>query len=197
MQIKTKLNLFRFIFISILGVLLHFTYEWSGDNLAVGLFSAVNESTWEHLKLIFFPMLLLTLIEFLWAHIKEKPLPENYLPARTIGILSGMAFIVIGFYTLNGVLGRNYEFLNIALYFAGVVYALRIENRLLNKSIFITSSNANSNSKTPQASANINTCINDYTAMTILAIFSVAFFAFTNYPPELGIFANPTVQNNP
>ena len=48
MSLKT--NLFRFIFISVLGVLLHFTYEWSGDNAVVGLFSAVNESTWEHLK---------------------------------------------------------------------------------------------------------------------------------------------------
>ena len=172
MQIKTKLNLFHFIFISILGVLLHFTYEWSGDNPAVGLFSAVNESTWEHLKLIFFPMLLLTMIEFLWAHIKDKPLPENYLPARTIGILSGMAFIVVVFYTLNGVLGRNYEILNIALYFAGVIYALRTENR----------------------SGSRQMCINDYVAMTILAILAVAFFAFTNYPPELGVFAVPTTD---
>lgn len=171
MQIKSKLNLFRFIFISILGVLLHFTYEWSGDNPAVGLFSAVNESTWEHLKLIFFPMLLLTMIEFLWSHIQEKPLPENYLPARTIGILSGMAFIVVVFYTLNGVLGRNYEFLNIALYFAGVIYALRAENK----------------SKSRQM------CINDYVSMTIMAILAVAFFAFTNYPPALGIFADPTI----
>ena len=172
MQIKSKLNLFRFIFISILGVLLHFTYEWSGDNPAVGLFSAVNESTWEHLKLIFFPMLLLTLTESLWAHIQEKPLPENFLPARTIGILSGMAFIVVVFYTLNGVLGRNYEFLNIALYFAGVIYALRTENRLESRQM----------------------CINDYVSMTILAILTVAFFAFTNYPPELGIFADPTAD---
>lgn len=172
MQAKTRLNLFRFIFISILGVLLHFTYEWSGDNLAVGLFSAVNESTWEHLKLIFFPMLLLTLIEFLLALIKEKPLPGNYLPARTVGILSGMVFIVVIFYTLNGILGRNYEFLNIALYFAGVLYALRTENRLESRQM----------------------CINDYVAMTILAILAVAFFAFTNYPPELGIFADPTAD---
>lgn len=172
MQIKSKLNLFRFIFISILGVLLHFTYEWSGDNPAVGLFSAVNESTWEHLKLIFFPMLLLTLTESLWAHIQEKPLPENFLPARTIGILSGMAFIVVVFYTLNGVLGRNYEILNIALYFAGVIYALRTENRLESRQM----------------------CINDYVSMTILAILAVAFFAFTNYPPELGIFADPTTD---
>ena len=166
------LNFFRFFFISILGVLLHFTYEWSGDNPAVGLFSAVNESTWEHLKLIFFPMLLLTLIDFLWAHIQEKPLPENYLPARTIGILSGMAFIVVVFYTLNGVLGRNYEILNIALYFAGVIYALRTENRSEYKQM----------------------CINDYVAMTILAILTVAFFAFTNYPPELGVFTDTTAD---
>ena len=117
-------------------------------------------------------MLLLTIIEFLWAHIKNKPLPENYLPARTIGILSGMAFIVVGFYTLNGILGRNYEFLNIALYFAGVVYALRTENRLESRQM----------------------CINDYVAMTILAILAVAFFAFTNYPPELGVFAVPTTD---
>lgn len=67
MSLKT--NLFRFIFISVLGVLLHFTYEWSGDNAVVGLFSAVNESTWEHLKLLFFPFLLLTILEVLPAAI--------------------------------------------------------------------------------------------------------------------------------
>ena len=42
---KFKTNAIRFLFISILGVLLHFTYEWSDDNRIVGLFSAVNEST--------------------------------------------------------------------------------------------------------------------------------------------------------
>ena len=41
------------ILVLISGVLLHFAYEWSGNNPLVGAFSAVNESTWEHLKLIF------------------------------------------------------------------------------------------------------------------------------------------------
>lgn len=58
-----KTNIYRFLFISILGTLLHFTYEWSQNNAIVGLFSAVNESTWEHLKLLFFPMFFLTLFE--------------------------------------------------------------------------------------------------------------------------------------
>ena len=116
MSLKT--NLFRFIFISVLGVLLHFTYEWSGDNAVVGLFSAVNESTWEHLKLLFFPFLLLTILEVL---LRGNMLPEQFLPARVLGILAGMGGIVVGFYTLQGVLGRNYDALNIALYFAEVL----------------------------------------------------------------------------
>ena len=112
MTLKTFLS--RFLFISVLGVLLHFTYEWSGDNPIVALFSAVNESTWEHLKLLFFPMLLLTIIELLFT--EKRQLPSNYLFARTIGILSGMAFIVIAFYTLTGVFAKLPDAVNIALY---------------------------------------------------------------------------------
>lgn len=43
---------------SVLGTLFHFTYDWSGQNFLVGLFTPVSESTWEHMKLLFFPMLL-------------------------------------------------------------------------------------------------------------------------------------------
>ena len=57
---NTRKTLFIFqlitiIFAIILGTLLHFTYKWSNKNMLVGAFSAVNESTWEHLKLLFFP----------------------------------------------------------------------------------------------------------------------------------------------
>ena len=41
-----------------LGATAHFFYEWSGNNFFVGMFSPVNESVWEHMKLAFFPMLL-------------------------------------------------------------------------------------------------------------------------------------------
>lgn len=136
MSLKT--NLFRFIFISVLGVLLHFTYEWSGDNAVVGLFSAVNESTWEHLKLLFFPFLLLTILEVL---LRGNMLPEQFLPARVLGILAGMGGIVVGFYTLQGVLGRNYDALNIALYFAGVLLSLFVENKRYRKSSLLSTKN--------------------------------------------------------
>ena len=51
-----KFEVFSIIFVFILGTLLHFAFEWSNQNALIGTFSAVNESTWEHLKLLFFPM---------------------------------------------------------------------------------------------------------------------------------------------
>lgn len=167
MTLKTFLS--RFLFISVLGVLLHFTYEWSGDNPIVALFSAVNESTWEHLKLLFFPMLLLTIIELLFT--EKRQLPSNYLFARTIGILSGMAFIVIAFYTLTGVFAKLPDAVNITLYFLGVFLALCIENKI-----------NRGNSQNHSA----------FAAIVLLAL-TIAFFVFTKYPPSIGLFANPVL----
>lgn len=52
------------IFIIAFGSVLHFTFEWSGRQVAVGVFSAVNESVWEHLKLGFWPAIAFALFEF-------------------------------------------------------------------------------------------------------------------------------------
>lgn len=161
-----KRNILRFSFVSILGVLLHFTYAWSHENRLVAMFSAVNESTWEHLKLLFFPMLLLTIIEILFFN---KALPDDFLCARLKGIIAGMLFIVFLFYTIWGVFGKPYDFINIALYFAGVIYALRYENRQYGQSISCYTS----------------------AAAILLVIICAAFFIFTIYPPSIGLFAEP------
>src|SRR5699024_5363380 len=52
-----------FLLTGIAGPLLHFTYRWSGENRIVAAFSAVNESTWEHMKLLFVPVFLFPLVE--------------------------------------------------------------------------------------------------------------------------------------
>ena len=57
-----KYQIFSTIFAIILGTILHFTFEWFGNNAFVGAFSSINESTWEHLKLAFYPMLITAII---------------------------------------------------------------------------------------------------------------------------------------
>ena len=47
------------------GNLLHFVYDWTGKSVAAALFSAVNESTWEHMKLLAVPWILFSLVEYI------------------------------------------------------------------------------------------------------------------------------------
>lgn len=160
-----KKVLISYIFVTLLGVILHYTYEWSGENFIVGLFSATNESTWEHLKLVFFPMFLLTI----WDIFTTYKSDDNFLPARTIGILAAMLFIVIAFYTFTGVTGQNIDFVNIAIYFLGVAFGFWVENRIYGKTKYL----------------------NNNISIAILFILALLFIILTYSAPDAGIFREP------
>lgn len=84
-----------FLFTAVLGTIWHFLYDWTGRGAIAALFFPVNESTWEHMKLIFFPMLLCTF--FLAARFKEEyPCLPGALQA---GNLLGTLSIPVTFYT--------------------------------------------------------------------------------------------------
>lgn len=57
-------QLVGFLFTGILGTFLHFLFDITGQAMVAGLFSAVNESIWEHMKLLFYPMLLFVVMEY-------------------------------------------------------------------------------------------------------------------------------------
>ncbi len=100
------------IFTLLLGTLLHFTYEWSGNNPVVAIFSAVNESTWEHLKLVYTPILLFSFVEYF---VYGKKLP-NFILIKTLSIALAMCTIVVTFYTYVGIIGDDYLWADIATF---------------------------------------------------------------------------------
>jgi len=70
------------IIICIIGTILHFTYELSNHNKVVGLFSAVNESTWEHIKISLSATLFYSIIDlYLYGN------NYNYFFAKFISLL--------------------------------------------------------------------------------------------------------------
>ena len=168
MNKRTKLinfQIFSAIFANILGVLLHFTYEWSKNNLIIGFLSAINESTWEHLKLLFFPMLITTTIGYF---IFKDTIP-NFLCSKTIGIISALLLTVVFFYTYTGILGTNYAFLNILTFVLSVIIGEYIS--------YILIINIFKFYKT--------LCI------SILVLITVLFLKFTFNPPKINLFKNP------
>lgn len=102
-----------FFFTAVAGTLLHFVYEWSGEAAAVGFFGAVNESVWEHLKLLMVPMILFTVAEFIfWG--RRAPC---FLPIKFLSVLIGMLVITAVFYTYTGALGEESVVVDIILFF--------------------------------------------------------------------------------
>ena len=57
-MILKKFHIIGFIFTAILGTVLHFVYEWSGDVQLLGVLGAANESVWEHCKMVLLPVIL-------------------------------------------------------------------------------------------------------------------------------------------
>ena len=125
-----KFHIISFIFVGIVGALLHFVYEWSGNNAIVGVFSAVNESTWEHLKLAFYPMLIMAIIGYFIIGDRS----DNYWIAQALGIITSLIFIISFFYTYRGIIGINIDSLNIGSFFIAIFLILCYINWV--KSIF-------------------------------------------------------------
>lgn len=103
--------------VAILGSLNHFLYDWTGGSSFAALFCPINESPWEHLKLLFFPFLFVTL----GTAALYRFLDRRFFYCRFLGVLCGMAFILISFYTYTGIWGTHVLILDLLIFFLGVV----------------------------------------------------------------------------
>ena len=64
-------------------------------------FAAVNESTWEHMKLLFFPLFLFSVVQLCCL---GRTYP-NFLAVRGVSTLTGVLLIPVLYYTYSGAVG--------------------------------------------------------------------------------------------
>ena len=85
-----------FVTTAVCGTLLHFIYDLTNENIMAAAFSAVNESTWEHMKLMYFPM-------FIFALVQSRFFGEykSFWCVKLIGIITRLVLIPVLFYTYN------------------------------------------------------------------------------------------------
>ena len=159
-----------FVFASIAGVLLHFAFDLTDKNAFFALFSAVNESIWEHLKLLFFPMFVFALIESRYIGSENK----SFWCVKLIGIMSGMALTVVLYYTINGVFGKTPDWINIAIFFIATAFGYILETRLLIK--------------------NSIECKFPMVPLTILVLIGVVFAVLTFITPQIPLFEDPITK---
>ncbi len=119
------------IFIIIIGCSTHFLYDWTNHNKFVGLFSSVNESTWEHLKLIIFPTFVWLIVEYHFYF--DNP---NLFFAKFVGSLVMITFIPLVFYTYKYFVKKNILFVDIILFVIAAILGQYIFHILLNTQHF-------------------------------------------------------------
>ena len=161
-----------FFFIGLIGAALHFTFEMSNfSSMEVAYFSAVNESTWEHLKMVFFPGLVFALIQYTYV----RDVVNNYIIAKVAGLFLMPLVIAVGWYIYAPILGRSYFPADLFLFYLAVFIGQVVSYRLLTR---------------PPLDKK-------YTQIAIVTFFVLfaAFSTFTFYPPKIFLFEHLDLKN--
>ena len=160
-------ELFGFAVVALFGTVLHFLYDWLGEAIWIAPFSAVNESTWEHMKLLFWPMLIFAVAQSFFF--KNR---KDFWCVKLRGILLGLSLIPILFYTYNGAIGKSPDWLNIAIFFLSAAVAFLYETKLFKENRLV--------------------CRSPKFSIAVLSVIAILFVVFTFLTPEIGIFRDPT-----
>jgi len=159
-------ELFGFGVAALGGTVLHFLYDWLGMAAWIAPFSGVNESTWEHMKLLFWPMFLFAIVQSFFFRYEKK-----FWCIKLRGALLGLGLIPVLFYTYNGAVGKSPDWLNITIFFVCAAAAYLWETRLF---------------KTKKVQ-----CGSQKWSFVLLCFIAVLFVLFTFKTPEIGIFKDP------
>ena len=115
----------------VLGTLSHFFYQWSHENILIGLFSPVNESVWEHLKLLFFPALTYMFIE---QKAMGKAMP-GLLGKNLLGLFAGLLVMPLLFYGYTAFSGKSILWVDIGIFCVCVLLTFFLPYKLRNRQI--------------------------------------------------------------
>ena len=160
-------ELIGFAFTGAVGTLLHFVYEWTGGNPLIAAFCAVNESTWEHMKLLAVPWIRWTAVTILMERRADCAAP------RAAGLLTGLILIPALFYTYTGICGKSVDVVNVLIFQAAVLAAWLVSRGLQRRG---------------SLSAPLWPVLGILVQLGAAAVFAV----WTVNPPELPLFVDPT-----
>lgn len=164
-QLK-RYTIIGILFVLVTGTLDHFLYDWTEQNRIVGFFAPVNESTWEHMKLAFFPMLLYAI--FLASKLKGQY--PCIVSALALGILLGTWMIPVIFYTYSGILGFHFLAFDLLTFLLAVIGG------------FCTIYRFTLSCKAPGATPIL---------FALIFVMILCFAVFTYHAPEIGLFVEP------
>jgi len=156
------------VLISLVGTSLHFVFAWTGYWRPAGLIAAVNESTWEHFKMAFWPALFYAFLEYPFLRNKTR----NFWVAKCAAFLTMPLVTLLLFYGYTAITGHHYLFADVIIFFLSVVAGQLVSYRILT------------------SGETTNRPIHGL-ALAIIALLVLAFSLLSYYPPRSFLFRHP------
>ena len=156
------------VFVFLLGGLLHFVFEWSGESAPMGAIASVNESVWEHFKQGFWPMCLYAAIEYWFIRTRVN----NFLVAKAVAVYLIPLVTGVMFYAYTTVIGEHILIVDILIFLVAIIVGQLTSYRILN-------------------SAKLRLYASVISLILILTL-ALVLILFTYYPPHLPIFLDET-----
>ncbi|MDE7390699.1 MAG: hypothetical protein K2M82_07155 [Lachnospiraceae bacterium] len=146
---------------------LHFVYKLSGEETWAIIFGAVNESTWEHIKIFTLPYVLWSFIELAYVRMPFK----RFVVSKVMSLYFLMLSIPLFFYGYTSVLGHSILWLDILSGFVFTALSFVISYKLMSSSVGIERL--------------------FYLSLAMLIIYYFMFAYFTAVPPKMFLFKDP------
>lgn len=151
-------------FVFLVGALLHFVFEWSGESRIAGLFASVNESVWEHFKQGFWPMCIYGAIEY--GFLRKRT--NNFFTAKAAAVYLIPVITGLSFYGYTAIIGKEFLIVDILIFLVAVVIGQLTSYRIL------------TSSRLPAYTNGIS--------IFFIIVQALVLMLFTFYPPHLPIF---------
>jgi succinate dehydrogenase hydrophobic anchor subunit len=152
------------IFVFLLGALLHFVFEWSGESAFVGAIASVNESVWEHFKQGFWPMCLFAAIEYRFIRAEVN----NFLFAKGTAVLLIPTITGLIFYSYTAIIGEEILIVDILIFALAVTIGQLVSYKIMMLR------------KLPGYSRNFG--------LALIVLVGLSLVLFTYFPPHWPIF---------
>lgn len=150
----------------LIGSVMHFMYDICDNNIFAALFAPVNESTWEHLKMVLLPLILWWSLFYIIKHKQYSINKKKWFGGTLVALITALISIPLLYYFYTGVFGVHLIWVDILILLFSLMFG-----QLLGLHFY-------------RYSKGISVII----VMVIFILLIVIFMVFTFNPPQLPIF---------
>lgn len=166
MSQSEKWILLGILVIFLQGSFLHFAYQLSGKQPLIGLLVPINESVWEHTKMVLLPIILWWIIYYIIMNKKEKINKDKWFTAALLSLIITIVMIPLLYYFYTQAFGVEFLIADIIILLVSVMFG-----QLFGLHYYKHGKGINANF-----------------VVILFCIIICVFMLFTTYPPDFPMF---------